>query len=356
MVVILRIILSPLALLYGLAFFLRNQLYKLGILTRSKFDIPIICVGNLSAGGTGKTPHIEWLIQQLSSQYRIAVLSRGYKRKTTGYLFASEELSPKDIGDEPFQYAQKFKQVAVGVSENRVLGVPLLLADAPGTDVVLMDDGYQHLPLRAGLNIVLTDYNLLYTRDYLMPLGTLREFRSGARRAQCIIVSKCKSDLKENEAKEIRAELNLLDHQHLFFTTIKYLPLQPIYNQEAAPIKSTNQQIIAFSGIAKPDLFEQQLKRDFNLAKHIVFNDHQNYTLKEVNMIVGLHQAFPESIIVTTEKDSVKMNDPEIRQLLSNLPLYYLPIGVDFLFNQEQAFKQVLKDFIDPTLAAYRAE
>lgn len=356
MVFILRIILSPFVLLYGLAIYFRNQLYKNGILTRSKFDIPIICVGNLSAGGTGKTPHIEWLIQQLSLHYQLAVLSRGYKRQTTGYLFASEELSPKDIGDEPYQYARKFKQIAVGVSENRVLGVPQLLADAPDTDVVLMDDGYQHLPIQAGMNIVLTDYHLLYTKDYLMPLGTLREFRSGAKRAQCIIVSKCKSDLQENEAAAIREELTLLDHQHLFFTTIQYLPLQPVYNQDAGLINASNQQLIAFSGIAKHDLFELHLKTNFNLVKHLVFSDHQNYTPKEVNMIVELHQAFPKAIIVTTEKDSVKLHDPEIKPLLSTLPLYYLPIGIAFLFNKEQSFKQLLQDFIDPTLAAYRAE
>ena len=196
-------LLIPFSWLYGLIISFRKWLYKSGLYTRSKFDFPIICVGNLTAGGTGKTPHIEWLIKNLSGNYHVAVLSRGYKRKTIGYVLSSPISTPEQIGDEPYQIKQKFLQVPVAVSENRVLGIPALLGDEPNTEVVLMDDGFQHLSIQAGFNIVLCDYNRPYYKDSLMPSGLLRENKTGANRANVIIVSKCPSNLGLAEKNKI---------------------------------------------------------------------------------------------------------------------------------------------------------
>lgn len=356
MILFLRLLLAPIAILYGLVIYFRNVFYALGVLTRSKFDIPIICVGNLSAGGTGKTPHIEWIISKLLPQYQLAILSRGYKRKTTGYLFATSNHTPEEIGDEPFQLAAKYKQVAVGVSENRVLGVPQLLADAPATDVVLMDDGFQHLPIKAGFNVLLTDYNRLYSDDFLMPYGTLREFRSGASRAECIVVTKCKPDLSLGEAQQIKTKLNPKPNQVVFFTSIDYLPLKPVYPDQSFNPQFPYSKAIAFSGIAKHQLFENQIKLQYTLEKHLIFADHQTYSNQEIEAIIHMHQQCEEAIIITTEKDSVKLHKPEFKNRLKSLPLFYLPVTVNFLFNEEAQFLSILKGYIEPTLAAYRDE
>ncbi|MES2690588.1 MAG: tetraacyldisaccharide 4'-kinase, partial [Bacteroidota bacterium] len=258
----LAFVLMPLSWLYGLIVSARNYLYKSGIYTRSQFDFPIICVGNITAGGTGKTPHIEWLITKLSSHYKVAVLSRGYKRKTTGYLLASTESTTRQIGDEPYQIKQKFIDVPLAVSENRVLGIPALLGDAPETQVVLMDDGFQHLSIKAGFNIVLCDYNRPYYSDHLLPAGLLRESPKGAERADVIIVTKCPPDLGLNEQRNIITKLKTSTHQHVFFSTIVYNEFKPLTQaaQESAYLPHDGTQpnfhkAVAMAGIAKAQPF-----------------------------------------------------------------------------------------------------
>ena len=227
---IIKIILSPLSLLYGIITAFRNFLFNNSVLKSNTFEMPIINVGNLSMGGTGKTPHIEYLIRLLSSNYNIATLSRGYKRKSKGFVIAENNSSTNEIGDEPKQYKTKFPETLVTVCENRSLGITEILKSKIKIECVLLDDAFQHRSLKAGLNILLTDYKKLYTRDYVLPSGSLREFRYGAKRADVIIVTKCPKNLSEEEKNRIRNEIKSTKGQHLFFSFIEYGSLKNLNN------------------------------------------------------------------------------------------------------------------------------
>lgn len=348
-----RLLLFPFSVLYGLVILLRNGLYKAGIFTRTTFDIPIICVGNISVGGTGKTPHIEWLIQHLHEKYKIAVLSRGYKRKTVGYVFAKTESTPNSIGDEPYQIHQKFQSIAVGVSENRVLGVPSLLMDAPETDVILMDDGFQHLAIQAGLNIILTSYQQLYVDDWLMPAGRLREFKSAADKAEIIIVTKCAPDMNNTEKSIVLSKLNLKAHQSVYFTAIRYSELKAVFDIDA--YRELQPNVLAFSGIANHQLFVNELRNRFTNVHVWEMTDHQNYTVELATKLVKQFSLLKNTILVTTEKDSVKLRQSPIKEIVADLPLYYLPMEVFFLFGEEQKFTAQVTEYINKTLEAYNA-
>lgn len=331
---ILIYILLPFSWLYGLIVWLRKGLYKSGVFTRSTFDFPIILVGNLSAGGTGKTPHIEWFIKQLKNNYQLAVLSRGYKRKTMGYVLASTQTTAKDIGDEPYQIKQKFTDVEVGVCENRVLGVPYLLGDAPETEVLLMDDGFQHLSIKAGFNVVLCDYNRPYYDDYLLPAGMLRESASGANRADVIIVTKCPNNLDESEKQRITQKLKLLPHQQVYFSSIVYQNLLPLTQAATStPIKNT--QVIGLTGIAKANLFLSELENRYTLVDKLTFGDHHTYRDESIQQLAALHKQHPQSVIITTEKDAVKLGSEEILKHINPIPILYLPIGVEIEHGDE---------------------
>lgn len=348
---IVRLLLLPLTLLYGTAIMIRHFLYKSGILTRTKFDFPIICVGNISAGGTGKTPHIEWLIQHLQNEFKIAVLSRGYKRKTVGYLLADEYSTPDTIGDEPFQIKQKYPDVHLAVSENRVLGVPSLLGDCADTQVILMDDGFQHLPIQPGYAIVLTDYNHLFYNDWLLPSGRLREFRSAYKRAQCIIVSKCPPTLTESEKQRIRSNIKPLIHQKVFFSSLAYDSLKPLFGLESDINSSTH--VLAFSGIAHNNIFLAELNRQFNSVQAITLSDHASYAAKELQDIANRFNSIssPSKIIVTTEKDAVKLQSQEARSFLGEFPVYVLPVRVQFDETEKTELLTNLRRYIHQTLA-----
>jgi tetraacyldisaccharide 4'-kinase len=348
--IVIRILFLPFTLLYALGIALRQLLYKSGVYTRTQFDFPIICVGNLSVGGTGKTPHIEWLIRAFRDVYKIAILSRGYKRKTTGYVLANIASTPATIGDEPFQIKQKFGDLTVAVCENRVLGVPNLLADVPETQMILMDDGFQHLPIKPGYSIILTDYNNLYTEDWPLPSGTLREFRSGAKRARCIIVSKCPRDLTEAQQQEITRKINPLPGQLVLFSTLSYGELQPVYPTAIHPDPSTT--VLAFSGIARNELFIKELESRYTLAHQLNYRDHKDYDAQTLTNIATAYKAIasPNKIIVTTEKDAVKLNTWEAQSILGNLPVYYLPIQVEFFENMGEQLLASVREFTEQML------
>lgn len=340
-------LLIPFSWLYGLIISFRKWLYKSGLYTRSKFDFPIICVGNITAGGTGKTPHIEWLIKNLSGHYRVAVLSRGYKRKTMGYLLSTPINTPEQIGDEPYQIKQKFLQVPVAVSENRVLGIPALLGDEPETEVVLMDDGFQHLSIQAGFNIVLCDYHRPYYNDYLLPAGLLRESKTGANRADVIIVTKCPHNLSIDEKNSIIQKLQLQPNQTVFFSSIQYqnfIAITDAAKQQGMPL--ANQPTIALAGIAKAGLFINQVKQTQQQVFPLVFSDHQTYTDDRIQQLAAEVSSHQNSIVITTEKDAVKLKSGNILPHINHLPIWYLPIGIEILFNEEQALLQQLNTYI----------
>jgi tetraacyldisaccharide 4'-kinase len=344
-------LLIPFSWLYGLIISFRKWLYKSGLYTRSKFDFPIICVGNLTAGGKGKTPHIEWLIKNLSGNYHVAVLSRGYKRKTIGYVLSSPISTPEQIGDEPYQIKQKFLQVPVAVSENRVLGIPALLGDEPNTEVVLMDDGFQHLSIQAGFNIVLCDYNRPYYKDSLMPSGLLRENKTGANRADVIIVSKCPSNLGLVEKNKIKQQLKLQANQTVYFSTIQYkniIAITDTAKQQGIP--NVQQPTVALAGIAKASLFINQVKSIQQQVIPLVFNDHQTYTDDRIQQLAATASIHPNSIIITTEKDAVKLKSSRMLPHINHLPIWYIPIGIEILFEEEHHLLQQINQYIKTEL------
>ena len=344
-------LLIPFSWLYGLIISFRKWLYKSGLYTRSKFDFPIICVGNITAGGTGKTPHIEWLIKNLSGHYRVAVLSRGYKRKTIGYVLSTPVSTPEQIGDEPYQIKQKFLQVPVAVSENRVLGIPMLLGDEPNTEVVLMDDGFQHLSIQAGFNIVLCDYNRPYYNDYLLPAGLLRENMTGANRADVIIVTKCPSNLSLEEKNNIKQKLKLHANQTVYFSTIKYknfIAITDTAKQQGLP--DPNQPTVALAGIAKANLFINQIKSIQKQVIPLVFSDHQTYTDDRIQQLAATASIHPNSVIITTEKDAVKLKSSTILPYINQLPIWYIPIGIEILFEEENQLLQQINQYIKTEL------
>lgn len=330
---ILRKLLFPFAILYGFITTIRNFLFDKGILKSTAFDIPVIAVGNLSVGGTGKTPQIEYLIRLLSDKYKIATLSRGYKRKSEGYVLASSTSNAEILGDEPFQFYQKFPNIQVAVDANRTNGITQLLSQHEKPQVILLDDAYQHRKVKAGFYILLSSYDDLYADDFMLPTGNLRESRSGADRASIVIVTKCPKDLSDKKQEEIRLKLNLSVSQQLYFTFIDYD--NAIYNKDGKiainEIKSESKLLLA--GIAKPKPFFDFLKNEKDEC--LTFPDHHHFSDIDLETIQTKAQGRK---IITTEKDYVRLKDSKLVA-----QLYYLPIKSTFIKNQQNFDDKILQ-------------
>ena len=346
---LLRIILFPFTLVYASVIGIKNLLYQTGVFNSTTFDMPVICVGNLAFGGTGKTPHIEFIIRLLHQQYKIAVLSRGYRRKTKGYVFAGEKPDASQIGDEPFQIKNKFSDVAVGVCENRVLGVPDLLGDAPETEVILMDDGFQHRAIKAGLNILLTDYSRLFTRDFIAPSGTLREFRSAYKRAQIMIVTKCPELMNEDEQQKIISEIGPLPSQKIYFTFQTYDEPVSLFGDPLTAGK--NADVLLFAGIASVNSLADHLKRNFKSVTTIKFADHKEYTEIVLDHILNQYQQIisENKIIITTEKDAVKLRKAEFEGIFADIPVFYQPMKIAFAEPYKTDFNKQIFEYVANT-------
>ncbi len=340
-----QLLLLPLSLLYQLVLRLRNSLYSRGIFGVTTFDLPIINVGNLAFGGTGKTPHIEYLIRLLKEKHKVAVLSRGYKRKTTGYLFGDEHATAMSLGDEPYQIFRKFRDIVVAVAENRVLGVPYLLFDAPETEVILLDDAYQHRAIKPGLNILLTEQNRLYINDHLAPVGYLREYASAAERADCIVVTKCKTDLSLEERKSIIAQLKPLGHQSVYFSFLKYGELVSYFEPSVA--NETNA-VLAFAGIANPQPFFQYLESKYQHVITKSFPDHHQLSEIEIERLLETFDEIKSDhkIIVSTEKDFQKLVQGPQAEKLKQYPFYFIPIEVAFFAEDSSNFNQKVIQYV----------
>jgi tetraacyldisaccharide 4'-kinase len=341
----LRILLFPFAVLYGGVVSLRNRLYNKGILKTFKFDIPIINVGNLNTGGTGKSPMVEYLIDLLKPNFKTAVLSRGYKRKTKGYHLANLQTKVVEIGDEPMQFYQRFPDVAVAVGEERILAVPNLLYDKPETAVIILDDAFQHRAITAGLNLLLTDYSNRYTNDFFLPTGNLRDAISSADRAQAVIVTKCPGTLTSKEAGFIKNELKLLPNQGLFFTTLHYeVPYQWDSKLTVPLTKDTN--VLLVTGIANPTPLIDYIKSKSANCEAICFSDHHQFTQAEINNIKNQFSKIGDNnkLILTTAKDAVRL--VEFKTQLEGLPVVVQPVGVAFLFEAKQEFNNLIINFI----------
>ncbi|WP_290793913.1 tetraacyldisaccharide 4'-kinase [Flavihumibacter sp. UBA7668] len=340
----LRMLLFPFSLLYWVAIFLRNKLYDWKVLKSASFNIPIVCVGNIAAGGTGKSPMVEWLLRQFGKELKMATLSRGYKRKTSGYALANAETTALEIGDEPMQFHLKFPHVSVAVGEERVVAVPLLLHDRPETELIVLDDAFQHRAIKAGLNIVLTDYSNLYSRDWYLPTGDLRDEKRSAERADIIVVTKCPANLSEQQAKEIEKELEPAPRQELFFASISYgSPYQLVSRQERK--LEANMEVLLVTGIANPKPLKRLLSEKVASYEQMVFSDHHIFTIDDIKEIERRFSQLGgnKKIILTTEKDAVRLM--KFQQDLAAWSLYVLPIEMVFLFNKMDRFKSIIGTF-----------
>ena len=347
---LLQIILSPISLLYGIIILVRNKFYDWKVTSQTSFKIPTIVVGNLSVGGSGKTPLTEYLIRLLSNT-ELTTLSRGYKRKTSGFILASKTSTSHEIGDEPLQLFQKFNFINVAVCEDRVKGVTEILKSKPNTKVILLDDAFQHRAIRPGLNILVTDFNNLFTKDYLIPSGRLREWRKGYKRADIIIVSKTPINTNTNILKEIAKDINPKNYQKLYFSYIKYSESKHYVNsiKQENTLAKKETDVLLITGIAKPSPLLCHLKNEYKTVEHIKFPDHHNFTKTDIEKIKNHFNKVNSNnkIIITTEKDIMRLSLPEILKDIQDLPIYYVPIKIDFFSSEDKVnFDKQILDYV----------
>ncbi len=340
----------PFAILYWLVVAIRNKLYDLGILTSKSYRIPNIGVGNLVVGGAGKSPIIEYLVKLLAPEHRVATLSRGYGRKTSGFIEATAFSTPSEIGDEPTQFKQKFPNLNVVVSENRQLGMDHLIDN---NDVVLLDDAFQHRKVKLGLSILLFDYNTMFEKDWMLPMGNRREPISAKERADVIVITKTPDFFSPIERRRISSLFKINAQQHLFFSYLKYGDMR-VLNTTQAELKinqlSTNTRIVALSGIANPALFHNYIQsKKFKSITPITFQDHHEFSVKDFQKI---NQVFDElagesKIILTTEKDAMRLKFSENYKMIIDLPIYYIPIEAEMHESDKLNFDQLILKYVN---------
>lgn len=312
---------------------MRNFFYDNGVFSSYKAPVKVIAVGNLSVGGTGKTPQIEYLIRLLSENYNTAVLSRGYKRSSKGFVLADQNTSVQELGDEPFQFFLKFRNVTIAVDANRENGIKKLLKLEHPPELVLLDDAYQHRKVTADIYVLLTAYADLYSDDFILPVGNLRESRSGAKRAKIIVVTKCPSAISEIERQEISKKLNPNKQQHVFFTTIKYDEYVYAADSKYTVTEIRNSAKVVLAGIAKPQPFFDFIKNNNDIL--LKYPDHHNFSDDE---IISIKDKAAGKIIITTEKDYVR-----IREKFDTNQLFYLPIKTAFIADEADFDELIIK-------------
>lgn len=345
----LSFVLWPLSLLYGAGVCLRNQLFDWGVLSSKKYDVPVICIGNLAVGGTGKTPHTEYLIQILKDKYKVAVVSRGYKRSTCGFLLANMQHSYQEIGDEPFQMRHKYPDILIAIDANRRRAIEHLLAlpEDKRPEVILLDDAYQHRYVEASFSILLTDYGRMFYKDSLLPFGRLREPASEKHRADMIIVSKTPADLKPIEYRIIETNMRLKAHQRSFFTYIMYGMIRPIFPAEAVHIKQPLPKdcgILLVTGVASPRPFIREVEKRGYSVRSLNFPDHHDFKESDIKKIQAQFQAMPQKqkIMLTTEKDASRLLQNPYLTAELKAHSFYLPICIRFRQGRETKFEQII--------------
>lgn len=347
---LLRILLLPFSLLYGCIVWVRNKLYDGHFISVKHFDLPIISVGNLSAGGTGKSPHVEYLIRLLNGKHTLATLSRGYGRSTEGFIISSSTSKATEIGDEPRQFKSKFPDITVAVDAKRVNGITQLLTISPPIHVVILDDAFQHRSVMPGLSILLTDYNKLYCDDVMLPSGTLREFKCGAKRADIIIVTKCPNQLSNQSRQQIIQKLHTLQHQKIYFSFIQYGHLVAVNkkNTVSETALTTDTTVVLLTGIANPKPMADYLTPRVKTIVPARFADHHEFNQKDITSVLNIFNtiASDKKIIVTTEKDWMRLESSDFANQLLNLPLFYLPIEIDFSETDKLTFNNQISEYV----------
>ncbi len=347
-------LLLPMSKIYGLGVGIRNLMFKWHILKEREFDVPVVVVGNLAVGGTGKTPHVEYIIDLLKFKYHIGMISRGYKRKTKGFVLATRRSTPLDIGDEPYQVYQKFcRDISVAVCEDRCAGIEELLRIDPKINLIVLDDAFQHRYVKPTVSILLTDFNAPIFEDSLLPYGRLREPKSGVYRADMVVVTKCPEQLKAIEYRLLKTNLNLFPYQGLFFSSIEYGQLMPLFPDVATPAPhlswlTENDAIYALSGIANPKPFVRYLRHFHAKVKVKQFPDHYNFTRRDLDALLRRFKELEgtRKLLITTEKDAVRLiNNPYFPQELKE-SAYYLPVNVKFDPHNVDSFDDELQKLL----------
>lgn len=348
---VVRILLYPFAIIYGTLVWLRNRMYDAKFFTSIEFSVPVITVGNLSTGGTGKTPHVEYLIRLLQYQYTVATMSRGYKRHTQGFLIADGQSNALRIGDEPMQYHMKYPELVVSVAEERMIGIPALLQRRPDIDVILLDDAYQHRSVKAGLTILITDYSRPFYTDHILPFGSLRESRTAYKRANVIIVSKCPLDLNAAQAKAIEEKINPQPHQQVFFTGIHYdRPYNFITGED---VNLTGKSIILVCGIARPEPLLAYLQQSAADVHTLTYQDHHYFVSADLEEIKAAYENknATNKIIVTTEKDAARLHLHYNKLKDWDITIAVVPIAVAVLFNKTLEFNAAILNYVERAVA-----
>ncbi len=344
-------LLFPLTLIYGFFVSIRNMLFDYNLLRSHEFNMPVISVGNITVGGTGKTPHIEYLVSLLKPQFNIATLSRGYKRKTKGFIIASNKSCAKEIGDEPKQIKTKFPDITVAVDTDRVHGIKKIIKNT-NPNVILLDDAFQHRFVEPGLSILLIDYNKPIYNDWVLPYGRLRESCHEHKRADIIIITKSPGEVKPLEKRLIIKELKIFPYQKLYFTKIKYNDLKPVYKNEIHisldDCKTENYSFLLLTGIANSKPLEIFLSNFSKNIHHISFSDHHAFSKNNLEKIVNEFNKIQndKKIIITTEKDAIRLREFKNIDFFTSLPVFYIPIEIEFLNNEEEIFNKNITDFI----------
>ena len=342
--------LLPFSWIYGSIVRFRNWLFDIGLKKSKSFSIPIISVGNITVGGSGKTPHVEYLIRLLHDKAKIAVLSRGYKRKSHGYVLANESTTMPEIGDEPFQMHKKFSDIYVAVDAKRARGIENLQNDeaSKDVDVVLLDDAFQHRYVKPGINILLVDYHRLIIYDKMLPAGRLREPLSGKNRADIVIITKCPKDLKPMEFRVLTKAMDLYPFQKLYFTSIDYDTPKGVFEEKQIELdKLQDYHVLLLTGIASPKQMEHDLKPMTKDITNLSFGDHHSFKGKDIDRINDTFESMPEPrIIITTEKDAVRLRETEglYEKVKSNM--YELPIKVSFMLDQQDNFNEKIISYV----------
>ena len=340
----------PLSWLYGLGVKFRNMLFEIGILRSESFDVPVISVGNITVGGTGKTPHVEYLIELLKDKAKVAVLSRGYKRRTRGFVIADDKATARTVGDEPLQMKSKYgDDITVAVDRKRCHGIRQLICQEDDIDVVLLDDAFQHRYVKPGVNILLVDYHRLIIYDKLLPVGRLREPLSGKNRADIVIVTKCPHDLKPMEYRVITKAMNLYPFQRLFFTCLEYRNITPVFSGKERTLDSIGKDwhILLLTGIASPRQMIEDLSPRYPNITPLTFGDHHAFTSSDVARINNEFASLPNpKMIITTEKDVTRLIAVEGLSEEVRDAMYALPVKIRFMLGQEESFNEKIIGYV----------
>lgn len=348
------ILLYPFSVLYYIITGIRNFLYDSGIIKSQEFNIPVICVGNIAVGGTGKTPHTEYLADLLRKDFSVAVLSRGYKRKSSGFRLALPGVTSRDIGDEPLQMFRKIPGITVAVDSNRVRGVETIMKERPDTEVIILDDGFQHRRIKPGYSILLSDFSHPLMKDQMLPYGNLRESIHGRNRADIILITKSPEDISPIQRRIIVKEIDKRPYQNLYFTSLIYKDPAPVFDETVPAVKipepagDSETGVVLVTGIANPRPLSEYLQKSYPEIKHLSFGDHHQFTMNDIGKITDAWRSLSsrKKYVLTTEKDAVRLREfTNIAEPIRSA-FYFIPVGISFLNEDREEFDNMIIDYV----------